>query len=87
MLNKQPLAECTCQYSKLVSVDIGMEFDLAKCIRITFEKGIEVLTEGIQLDRHNVIEELESEATYIYLGTEEREGIEHHKVKAMIQKE
>ena len=44
------------------------------------------LTGGTQLGRDNVMQELESEITYTYLGIEEGEGTEHHKMKASIQK-
>ena len=34
-----------------------------------------------------VIQDLEPEATYAYLGIEEGDGTDHHKMKAKIQKE
>ena len=48
---------------------IRMEFGINKCAKATFEGENKCLTEGTQLDRNNVIQELEPEATYTYLGT------------------
>ena len=72
---------------KMVSDDIRMEFGLDKCAKATFKRGKIVLTEGTQLDRDNVIQELEPEATHTYLGIKEEESTEHNKMKAKIQKQ
>ena len=44
-------------------------------------------TDGIQLENHQVIQELEPEGTYTYLGIDEGDGTEHHKMKNKIRKE
>ena len=45
------------------------------------------MSERIQLDRANVIQEFKSKTTYAYPDIEEGEDTEHHKMKAKIQKE
>ena len=70
---------------KMVSDDIGIEFDLDKCAKATLKRGKNVLTGGTQLGRENVIQDLEPEATYTY--TEEGDGTKYPKMKSKIQKE
>ena len=71
---------------KMVSDDIKMEFGLDKCAKATFKRGKKECTDGIEID-NQVIQELEPEATYTYLGIEEGDGTEHHKMKLKIRKE
>ena len=71
----------------MVSDYIKMEFGLDKFSKATFKRGKKISAEGIQLNDNKVIQDLEPEATYRYLGMEEGNGIDHHKMKAMIQKE
>ena len=66
----------------MVSDDMKMEFSLDKCAEATFKRGKKMLTEGAQLEEDNVIQELESEATYTYLGIEDIWGTKHQKMKA-----
>ena len=72
---------------KLVYDGIKMEFVSDKCAKATFKRGKRVCTEGIQLPDTSVIQELEPEATYIYLFIEKGNRTEHHKMKVKIQKE
>ena len=63
------------------SDDIGMEFGLDKCAKATFKRGKLGSTNSIVLDEDTVIEELEQEGTYKYLGVNEGDGIQHSKMK------
>ena len=64
-----------------------MDFGLDKCAKATFKSGKKISTDGIGLNDNKVIQDLEPEATYIYFGMEDRNGTDHHKKKAKIQKE
>ena len=72
---------------KHMSDDIKMEFGLDKCAKATFRKGKKVSTENIPLTDNTAIQELDHEGTYTYLGIEEGDGIEHHKMKGKVRKE
>ena len=72
---------------KMVSDDIKMEFGLDKCAKATFKGGKKVSAEGIQLNGDKVIQDLDPETTYTYLGMEEGSGTDHQKMKNKIQKE
>ena len=72
---------------KKVSDDIKIKFVLDKCAKATFKRGKKIFEEGIQLNDNKVIQDLEPEVTYTYLGMEEGNGTDHHKMKAKIQKE
>ena len=72
---------------KKVSDDIKMEFGLGKCAKATFKRGKKISAERIQLNDNKVIQDPEPKATYTYLGMEEGNGTDHHKMKAKIQKE
>ena len=71
---------------KGLSDDIQMEFGLEKCSKATFKKGKLTTNENIQFDLDPTIQQLEQEGTYKYLGMNERDGIQHAKMKEMIQK-
>ena len=70
-----------------VSDDIKMEFGLDKCAKASFKIGKKVSAEGIPLNDNQVIQDLDQVETYKYLGIEEGEGIQHHKMKVKIRKE
>ena len=72
---------------KKVSDDIQMEFGLDKCAKATFKRGKKVSAEGIILNDHQLIQDLDQAETYKYLGMEEGEGVQHHQIKVKIQKE
>ena len=72
---------------KKVSDDIQMEFGLDKCAKATFKRGKKVSAEGILLNDHQLIQDLDQAETYKYLGMEEREGVHHHQMKVKIKKE
>ena len=70
-----------------VSDDIKMEFELDKCAKASFKRGKKVSAEGIPLNDNQVIQDLDQAETYKYLGMEEGEGVQHHKMKVTIRKE
>ena len=72
---------------KNVSDDIKMEFGLDKCAKASFKRGKKVSAKGIPLNDNQVIQDLDQAETYKYLGMEEEEGIQHHKIKVKIRKE
>ena len=53
---------------KKVSDDIQMEFGLDKCAKATFKRDKEVSAEGILLNDHQLIQDLDQAETYKYLG-------------------
>ena len=71
---------------KNVSDDIKMEFGLGKCAKASFKRGKKVSVEGIPLNDNQVIQDLDQTETYKYLGMEEEEGVQHHKMKVKIRK-
>ena len=71
---------------KKVSDDIQMEFGLDKCAKATFKRGKKVSAEGVLLNDHQFIKDLDQSETYKYLGMEEG-GVQHHQMKVKIKKE
>ena len=72
---------------KKVSDDIQMEFGLDKCAKATFKRGKKVSAEGILLNDHQLIQDLDQAETYKYLGMVEGEGVQNHQMKVKIKKE
>ena len=72
---------------KKFSADIGMQFGLDKCAKVTFMKGKIVKTENITLDVSNTIRELEQEGAYKYLGIKEAEEVSNAANKEKVRKE
>ena len=72
---------------KHVSTDIKMEFGLDKCAKASFKRGKKVSAEGIPVNNNQVIQDLDQAETYKYLGMEEEERVQHHKMKVKIRKE
>jgi len=72
---------------KKFSDDIGMQFGLDKCAKVTFIKGKIVKAENITLDVSTTIKELEQERTYKYLGIQEAEGVSNAANKEKVRKE
>ena len=64
-----------------------MEFGLDKCAKASFKRGNKVAVEGIPLNDNQVIQDLDQAETYRYMGMEEGEGVQHHKIKVKIRKE
>ena len=72
---------------KNVLEDIKIKFGLDKCAKASFKRGKKVSAEGIPLNDNQVIQDLDQAETYKYLGMEEGEGTQHHKIKITIRKE
>ena len=71
---------------KKVSDDIQMEFGLDKCAKATSKRGKKVSAEGILLNDHQIIQDLDQTETCKYLGME-KGGVQHHQMKVKIKKE
>ena len=50
-------------------------------------RGKKVSAEGILLNDHQLMQDLDQAETYRYLGMEEGEGVQHHQMKVKIKKE
>ena len=61
-----------------------MEFGLDKCAKCTIKKGVKVETDGFQLDDGSIIEDLQEDASYKYLGIEENSTIQHKHMRTKI---
>ena len=70
---------------KNVSDDIKVEFGLDKCAKASFKKDKKVSAEGIPLNDNQVIQDLDQAETYKFLGMEEGEGVQHHKMKVKVR--
>ena len=66
---------------KQFSDDIGLEFGLNKCAKVTFIEGKFTLTTAVELDINTTIRELDKDETYKYLGIDEGNGGHHSKMK------
>ena len=64
-----------------------MEFGLDNCAKASFKIGKKVSAEGTPLNDNQVIQDLDHIERYKYLGIEEGEGVQHHKMKVKIRKE
>ena len=64
-----------------------MEFGLDKCAKASFKRSQKVSAQGIPLNDKQVIQDLDQAETYKYLGMEEAERVQHHKMKVKIRKE
>ena len=58
-----------------------------KCANATFKRGKKVSAEGILLNDHQLIQDLDQAEAYKYLGMEEGEGVQHHQMKVKIKEE
>ena len=72
---------------KKISDDIQMEFGLDKYAKATFKRGKKVSAEGILINDHQFIQDLDQAEIYKYLGMEEGKGVQHHQMKVKIKKE
>ena len=72
---------------KNIPDDIKMEFGLCKYAKTSFKRDKKVSAEGIPLNDNQVIQGLYQAETYKYLGMEEGERVQHHKMKVKIRKE
>ena len=64
-----------------------MEFGLDKRAKASFKSGKKVSAEAIPLNDNQLKQDLDQAETYKYLGMEEGEGVQHHKMKVNFRKE
>ena len=69
------------------TADIGMEMNLKKCKVINLLGGKYIKCGSVELQSGGVIEELNQDEMYKYLGVEELDGIRHDDMKEKIWKE
>ena len=72
---------------KSFSENIGMEFGLDKCANATFKRCGLADTSNIELNVNTIIQDLDQEGTYKYLGVSEGDGVQHSQMKENIWKE
>ena len=63
-----------------------MKFKLDKCANVTFRNGKLTRITAVELDIDTAIRELYLDETYKYLGINERNKIQHGKLKEKIRK-
>ena len=71
---------------KSFSDDIIREFGLDKCAKATFKRGRLADSSNIELDVNTIIQDLDQEGTYKYLGVREGNGVQHSQMKEKIRK-
>ena len=86
LLNKNKELEGQLSTVKQFSDDIGMKFKLDKCANVTFRKGKLTRITSAELDIDTEIRELYQDETYKYRGSDERNEIQHGKLKEKIRK-
>ena len=64
-----------------------MEFELEKCVKITFKIGKLTHLQNLVIDTKREIQELEQGKTYKYLKMEESEGIQHQQMNERLKQE
>ena len=75
------------QTVKIFSDDIHVTFGLEKCAKVTFERAKLIQAQNLMIDATREIQELEQGKTYKYLGIKEKDGIQHHQMKEILQQE
>ena len=75
------------QTVRVFSEDIGMEFDIEKCVMLVMEKGKIVKSVGIELPDGKVIKSLQEDESYKYLGIFEAHKFLKEKMKLNVSKE
>ena len=63
-----------------------MKFKLDKCANVTFRKGKLTRITAVESDIDTAIRELHQDKTYRYLGIDQRNEIQHGKLKEKIRK-
>ena len=69
------------------SDDIGMEFGLSNCAKVTFKRGKLEKSDHVRLDEETMIKDLEQGKVYKYLGIDDSSGIQHATMKQKLKKE
>ena len=67
--------------------DIGMSFELEKCVKISIVRGIVKNRDNIVLSSGEEIRELNNQTFYKYLGVEENKVIGHKETQEKLSKE
>ena len=78
--------EKMCHVIEMFTNDIGMELGLNKCAVVHIRKGKYEKLEGVTFKSGGIIQELQNDDCYKYLGIEELVGIQHNAVKEKIRK-
>jgi hypothetical protein len=65
------------QVVRTFSDDIHMEFGLDKCAKFVVQRGNLIQSQNLRHSFNPEIQELAQGKTYMYLGTEKSEGIQH----------
>ena len=84
--NKSKELEGLLSTVKQFSDDIGMKFKLDKCANVTFRKGKLTRITAVESDIDTAIREFHQDKTYRYLGIDQRNEIQHGKLKEKIRK-
>ena len=71
---------------RIFSRDIGMEFGINKCAHATMKRGKLKSVGSMELTSEEVINELESDKGYKYLGILEADDVKHCTMKNTIKK-
>ena len=71
----------------IYSQDIGMEFDIEKCVMLVTKSGKRHLTDGMELPNQDKIRTLAENETYKYFGNLEADTIKQVEMKDKIPKE
>ena len=71
----------------LIRFNIGKEFRLDKCAKMTFKRGKITKSDNVTLTNDIAIKELDEEQTYEYLGVKKAEVIQHACMKEKNRKE
>ena len=75
------------QTVRVFSEDIGMEFNIEKCVMLVMEKGKIVKSVGIELPDGKVTKSLQEGESYKYLGILEADKFLEKKMKLNVSKE
>ena len=75
------------QTLKTFSDDIHMAFGLEKCAKVTFKRGKLIQVQNLMIGATREVQELEQGNNYKHLGIEDKDGIQHRKMKERLQQE
>ena len=75
------------QTVRVFSEDMGMEFDIEKCVMLVIEKGKILKSVGIELPNGKVIKSLQEGESYKFLGILEADTFLEEKVELNVLKE
>ena len=67
------------------SDDVGMEFELSKCAKTTFNRVTLEKFDHVRLDEETMTKDWEQEKVYKYLVVDESSGIQHATMKQKLK--